>query len=100
MCCVFFLLFIKAMASGTPVITGHVPALTEVAGGAVEHVDALDAGALGDARVALAHDRERREHLSSLGLARASTFSWERAAPEPLDVYRLAANREAGRPAP
>jgi glycosyltransferase involved in cell wall biosynthesis len=96
----FGLPVIEAMASGTPVITGQVAALTEVGGGAAERADRLDAGTLGDAMVALARDRERREHLISLGLARARTFSWERAARETLDVYRVAANPAAGRPAP
>jgi hypothetical protein len=48
----------------------------------------------------LARDRVRRELLIALGLARPRTFSWERAARETLDVYRLAANPAAGRPAP
>ena len=53
------------MACGAPVITGQVPALVEVAGGAVEHVDRLDVESLGEAMVALARDRDRRGELSS-----------------------------------
>src|SRR5262245_33363321 len=80
----FGLPVIEAMASGPPVITGLVPALAEVAGGAVEHVAHLDADALGGAMVALARNPERRAHLSAMGLARSRTFSWERAARETL----------------
>ena len=103
----FGLPVVEAMASGTPVITSHVPALAEVAGGAVQYVDRLDADALGDAMVTLARDRSRRDELRALGLARAHTFSWERAARETLAVYQLAAGARsqgrqrsrAGRPA-
>src|SRR5262249_48312446 len=49
----FGLPVIEAMASGVPVITGHVGALTEVGGGAIEHVDRLDSEALGEAMVKL-----------------------------------------------
>jgi glycosyltransferase involved in cell wall biosynthesis len=84
----FGLPVIEAMACGTPVITGHVAALSEVAGGAVEHVDRLDAESLGEAMTSLARSRERRENFSALGLRRAHSFSWERAARETLDVYR------------
>jgi glycosyltransferase involved in cell wall biosynthesis len=84
----FGLPVIEAMACGTPVVTGHVAALAEVGGGAVEQVAHLDADSLGDAMVRLAGDRWRREHLSSLGLQRAQMFSWARAARETIKVYR------------
>src|SRR4030095_16326547 len=84
------------MPCGTPVVTGHVAALSEVAGGAVEHVDRLDAESLGEAMVALARSREHRENLSALGLQRSHFFSWDRAARETLDVYRQAAGGSHG----
>jgi glycosyltransferase involved in cell wall biosynthesis len=92
----FGLPVIEAMACGTPVVTGHVAALSEVAGGAVEHVDRLDAESLGEAMVALGRSRERRENLSALGLQRAHFFSWDRAARETLEVYRQAAGAGRG----
>jgi len=96
----FGLPVIEAMACGTPVITGHVAALTEVGGNAVEHVGHLNADSLGDAMVRLASDARRREELSSLGLQRAHTFSWQRAARETLKVYRLAVTGEVAAAAP
>ncbi len=95
----FGLPVIEAMACGTPVITGRVPALDEVSGGAVEQVDRLEADALGDAMVALSGSRDRRESLRARGLDRARSFSWERAARETLSVYVQAATRRAAAPA-
>jgi glycosyltransferase involved in cell wall biosynthesis len=95
----FGLPVIEAMACGTPVITGHVPALEEVSGDAVERVDRLEAEALGDAMVGLAGSRDRRESLRARGLDRARTFSWERAARETLNVYAQAATGKAAAPA-
>ena len=92
----FGLPVIEAMACGTPVVTGHVAALSEVAGGAVEHVEHLDAESLGEAMVALARSRERRENLSALGLQRSHFFSWDRAARETLEVYLRAAGASRG----
>jgi glycosyltransferase involved in cell wall biosynthesis len=90
----FGLPVIEAMACGTPVVTGHVAALAEVGGNAVEQVVHLDADSLGDAMVRLARDPQRRETLSSLGLLRAQMFSWQRAARETLKVYRRTASGE------
>jgi anaerobic magnesium-protoporphyrin IX monomethyl ester cyclase len=87
----FGLPVVEAMACGVPVITGRAAALAEVGGDAVEHVERLESGALGDALVALAHDDARRARMSASGLARAQTFSWDRAAGESLDIYRSVA---------
>jgi glycosyltransferase involved in cell wall biosynthesis len=95
----FGLPVIEAMASGTPVITGLVPALAEVAGGAIEHVPQLEPDALGEAMVALARNPDRRAQLSAMGLARSRAFSWERAARETLQVYRRALDPSATIPA-
>jgi len=87
----FGLPVIEAMACGTPVITGRVAALDEVAGDAAACLDRLDVDTLGEALVALTRSRGRREELARRGIERARTFSWERAAAETLAVYRLAA---------
>jgi glycosyltransferase involved in cell wall biosynthesis len=87
----FGLPVIEAMACGTPVITGRVPALVEVGGNATEQVELLTAQEIGDAMVRLGASRDRRSHLAALGLQRAAQFSWQRAARETLEVYRRAA---------
>ena len=92
----FGLPVVEAMACGTPVITSGVAALAEVGGSAAEHMQSLDAAALGDVLVTLARSRERRQRLSQLGLARARTFSWQRAATETLAVYRHVVSGRSG----
>jgi glycosyltransferase involved in cell wall biosynthesis len=96
----FGLPVVEAMACGTPVVTSDVAALVEVSGGAAHHVDCRDAESLGDAIVALARSRAWREQLAARGLERALAFSWQRAARETLDVYRVAALRPRRADAP
>jgi glycosyltransferase involved in cell wall biosynthesis len=83
---------LEAMASGTPVVTSNVSSLPEVAGEAALLVDPTSAEAIADAmRRVLTNDALAAE-LSAKGVARARTFSWERAATRVLEIYG-----EAGR---
>jgi anaerobic magnesium-protoporphyrin IX monomethyl ester cyclase len=88
----FGLPVVEAMACGVPVITGQTAALSEIGGGAIMTVDRIDSDTLGRALVELAESRDRREELSGRGLARAASFSWQRAARESLDIYRETAD--------
>jgi glycosyltransferase involved in cell wall biosynthesis len=69
------------MASGTPVVVVPDPALVEVAGDAAVVVD--EARLADGIRQAVAES----ERLRAAGLARASTFSWERTAEATVQVY-------------
>jgi hypothetical protein len=93
----FGLPVVEAMACGVPVITGRTAALSEIGGGAIVEVDRIEPDALGRALVALAESRDRRDDLAGRGLARASSFSWQRAARESLEIYRETANHPVAR---
>lgn len=80
---------LEAMACGVPVVTSRGGAMEEVADGAAELVDPLDAAAIA-AGIERAH--ARREELVARGLERARTFRWAAAAAATVEVYREAAS--------
>jgi glycosyltransferase involved in cell wall biosynthesis len=81
----FGLPVVEAMASGAPVVTSTGGATEEIAGGAAVLVDPTDVDAVA-AGIAEAFDR--RDELVPRGLARAATFTWQRAADAVETLWR------------
>lgn len=91
----FGLTALEAMACGAPVLASGSGAVREVAGDAAVYADARDPGAWTDAMEELLADEVRRRAMIEAGSRRVAMFSWERAARETLDIYRLAAEDAA-----
>ena len=83
----FGLPVLEAMQSGCPVITSGRSCLPEVTGDAALLVDPLSPEQVAGAMVKLASNRDFAKELKRRGLARASRFSWSRAAVETMDLY-------------
>lgn len=86
---------LEAMACGTPVIASSRGALPEVVGEGGIIVDAEDDAAISDAITRLEHDTASYRALRERSMARASGFSWERAACQTREIYEEALRRRA-----
>lgn len=84
----FGLPMLEAMACGTPVVTSTASCLPEVAGGAALCVPPTEVEALSQALETVVGDEAARAELIARGLARAKTFTWDRAAHELVGHYR------------
>jgi glycosyltransferase involved in cell wall biosynthesis len=73
----FGLPVLEAMACGAPVVTSRGTAMEEIAGGAAVLVDPASAMSIAGG---ITEAEERRDELVTLGLTRASEFTWERSA--------------------
>ncbi len=85
---------LEAMACGTPVIVSNTSSLPEVVGDAGWLVNPEDVEGLTVAMYRILSDENLRREMRTKGLARAATFSWERAARETLQVYRRVASHQ------
>ena len=81
----FGLPVLEAMACGTPVVTSQATAMEEVAGAAAVLVDPLDVSAIA---AGIQEAVARRDELVPAGLARASGFTWERAADAVVELWK------------
>lgn len=77
----------EAMACGTPVITGSISSMPEVAGGAALLVDPYSTPEIADAMRRIAGSADLRNDLSRRGLERAALFSWDLTARRTLAAY-------------
>jgi alpha-1,3-rhamnosyl/mannosyltransferase len=76
---------LEAMACGTPVVTSRGGATEEVAGGAAVLVDPRDPASIA---AGIEEAERRRDSLVEIGRARASMFTWRRAADLVEDLWR------------
>jgi alpha-1,3-rhamnosyl/mannosyltransferase len=81
---------LEAMACGTPVLVSDCGALPEVVGDCGLRVPPDDPAEMGAALRKLLEDEDLAASLRTRGLARATTYSWQRAARETRAVYAAA----------
>ncbi len=80
---------IEAMSRGLPVLTSDGSALAEVAGGAAILVDPRSVDSIAHGLHTMVTAPGLREHLSRLGLRRATQFSWKRAVAQTWTAYEM-----------
>jgi alpha-1,3-rhamnosyl/mannosyltransferase len=85
----FGLPVIEAMACGVPVICSDLPVLREIAEGVALFCDPNDPPAFADAMASIL-DSPSNSSRRQLGIERARTFTWERAARQTVEAYEMA----------
>jgi glycosyltransferase involved in cell wall biosynthesis len=84
---------LEALAAGVPSACSSVEPVKSLAGRAALLFDPTDEAAIIDALNRVSFDQDLRAHLAAEGPARASQFTWRRAAEQTLALLREAAGR-------
>jgi glycosyltransferase involved in cell wall biosynthesis len=84
----FGLPVLESMACGTPVITYNVSSMPEIVGDSGVLLSQYDTGTLAEALLELINHPDKRQHLSTNGLKRASIFTWDQTAEKTIEIYR------------
>lgn len=79
---------LEAMACGTPVITSNLSSLPEVTGDAAILINPYNITEITEAMQIVATNSELRSCLSSLGIARANQFSWEKTGQATVEILQ------------
>jgi len=79
---------LEAMACGTPVIVSDASSLPEGVGDAGVRVDPRRPDELAEALAEVLQSKAKREHMAAAGLARAASFTWDRAAQQITRIYQ------------
>jgi glycosyltransferase involved in cell wall biosynthesis len=82
----FGLPVLEAMACGTPVLTGNVSSLPEVAGDAALLVDPRNVAEIAEGIIRLVSNAPLRAELVERGFRQIQNFSWDRAAEQVLEI--------------
>lgn len=88
--------YIEALASGTPVVASPNPGAREVLGGGDYGLLVAD-DELGQELVALLANAERRADLSTRGITRARSYSWDVVAGRYEELYQAVIRARAAR---
>lgn len=68
---------LEAMACGTPVVAGDIPALREVGADAAVYANPLSAASVAEAMLAVLGDPDKATSLGRAGRSRAEGFTWQ-----------------------
>lgn len=79
---------LEAMACGTPIITGNISAMPEVAGNGVLTVDPFNPEDIANKVLQLEQIPALYQQQKNYGLKRVQQFSWAKTAEELLEVYQ------------
>ena len=85
----FGLPILEAMACGTPVVSSNVSSLPELGGDVAQYFNPENVDEMVAVLQHVLDDESLQNKMKTAGITRAASFSWEKAAQETLEVYRL-----------